>query len=74
MDKKEYKTSEARRRANAKWDKANKDKFKRFNVVFNVEEDKKIIDFLYSQENKNQFIKNLLKKELKKAKKVNQDF
>lgn len=26
MDKKEYKTTEARRRANAKWDKANKDK------------------------------------------------
>ena len=50
MDKKEHKTSEARRRANAKWDKANKDKFKRFNVVFNVEEDKKIIDFLYSQQ------------------------
>ena len=25
-DKKEYKTTEAQRRANAKWDKANKDK------------------------------------------------
>ncbi|MDU1213917.1 hypothetical protein [Finegoldia magna] len=65
-NKKEYKTSEARRRANSKWDKANKDKFKRFNIVFNISEDKEIIDFLYSQENKNQFIKNLLKNELKK--------
>ncbi|OXZ39988.1 hypothetical protein [Finegoldia magna] len=26
MDKKEYKTTEAQRKANAKWDKANKDK------------------------------------------------
>lgn len=26
MDKKEYKTTEAQRRANAKWDKANKNK------------------------------------------------
>lgn len=26
MNKKEYKTTEAQRRANAKWDKANKDK------------------------------------------------
>lgn len=26
MDKKEYKTTEARRKANAKWDKANKEK------------------------------------------------
>ncbi|MDU7804157.1 MAG: hypothetical protein E7J62_05880 [Serratia marcescens] len=26
MDKKDYKTTEARRKANAKWDKANKDK------------------------------------------------
>lgn len=68
-DKKEYKTSEAKRRANAKWDKANKSKFKRFGIVFNIKEDKEIINFLYSQENKNQFIKNLLEKELKKVKK-----
>lgn len=68
-NKKEYKTSEAKRRANAKWDKANKNKFKRFGIVFNIKEDKEIIDFLYSQENKNQFIKNLLEKELKKVKK-----
>lgn len=62
----ENKTSKAQIEANKRWNKKNKDKFKRYYLSFKKDEDKEIIDLLDSQENKNLFIKELLEKELKK--------
>ena len=61
MDKKDYKTSEAQRKANAKWDKANKYKFKRFEFKCVKGKDDEIISILENQKNKTEFIKQAIK-------------
>lgn len=57
----ELKTTQAKRKANAKYDKKNT---KLIPVKLNMNTDKDIIDFLESVDNKQGFIKQLIRKEI----------
>jgi hypothetical protein len=56
-------TSEAQKRANAKYDKANMHKFL---LSVHKENEKDIIKWLNQQENKNGYIKNLIRADMQK--------
>ena len=60
--------TDAEKRAQAKYDLAHKEKFKRFNLKYNTEdpENQKIIDKLGRVENKQEYIRNLILADIRK--------
>ena len=59
------KTSEAQMRATNKWREKNKDRYKRYEVKINVEDNPDIVEHMEAQANKNQYLMDLIKKDLK---------
>lgn len=63
---KNNKTSDAQIKASMTWNEKNKHKFKDLKISFKVKEEADLIEKVYSQENKSKYIKELIKKDLKK--------
>lgn len=57
--------SEARLKAQKKYDEVNRDKFKNIHLKFNRIDDADIIDKLESEKNKQGYIKDLIRKDIK---------
>ena len=61
MTEKEYKTSEAQRKASAKYKKAN---IKNYNFQINRTTEKDLLDHMEKQPNKSDYIKNLIREDM----------
>lgn len=60
-----YMTTDAQKRAQQKYDKASRDKFKVMTLKLNRESDKDVIEKLASVDNMQGYIKDLIRKDMK---------